>query len=155
MSFVIQLADENEMLRLGAQLAKVIPNGTVIYLTGSLGAGKTTLVRGLLRGLGYEDPVKSPTYTLVEPYEVAGKKIYHFDVYRIDDAEELEYIGIRDYFDKDSICLIEWPENAQGVLPSADLWCKISIPEKGRIVTLEGYSDKGCGIIQHAGFFKN
>lgn len=109
------------MMELGGQVAGLLPVGGVVLLHGNLGAGKTTLVRGLLRSLGFEGTVKSPTYTLVEPYHVAKRDIYHFDLYRLADPEELEYLGVRDYFRHDALCLIEWPEKAAGFLPKPDL----------------------------------
>lgn len=108
-------------MELGGQIACLLPLGGVVLLHGNLGAGKTTLVRGLLRSLGFQGTVKSPTYTLVEPYRVADRDIYHFDLYRLADPEELEYLGVRDYFRDDALCLIEWPEQADGFLPKADL----------------------------------
>lgn len=124
-------------MALGAKLAQKSKSGDVIYLIGELGAGKTTLVRGFLRSLGHKGKVKSPTYTLVEPYEIVGKKIYHFDLYRLLDPEELEHIGIRDYFTDKSICLIEWPERAYNMLPSANIICTIEIIELGRKVDVK------------------
>ncbi|HRJ52652.1 MAG TPA: tRNA (adenosine(37)-N6)-threonylcarbamoyltransferase complex ATPase subunit type 1 TsaE [Candidatus Thiothrix moscowensis] len=117
----LQIHDETEMLALGARLARRFPAGGLITLHGDLGAGKTTLVRGLLRELGHTGVVKSPTYTLVEPYHLAGRDIYHFDLYRLAEAEELEYMGIRDYLRPDALCLVEWPEKAGDILPIADL----------------------------------
>lgn len=121
MTEYLQIANEAAMLALGATLATRFPHGGLITLHGDLGAGKTTLVRGLLRALGYNGIVKSPTYTLVEPYSLATLHVYHFDLYRLSDPEELEYLGIRDYLRPNALCLVEWPERAGGSLPKADL----------------------------------
>lgn len=132
-----RLADEAATLALGAELARCLKAGACVYLRGELGAGKTTLVRGLLRALGHAGAVKSPTYTLVEPYEVGGVPVYHFDLYRLGDAEELEMIGIRDYFDGRALCVLEWPERGEGMIPPADLTVTLTVEGRGRHARLE------------------
>jgi len=133
------LKDESATISFGCELARLLQqtdHPKVIYLLGGLGAGKTTIVRALLRKLGYQGTVKSPTYTLVEPYIIDNKEYYHFDLYRMSDPEELEFIGARDYFNSESICLIEWPEQGSGWLPKADLTIQIEIKENGRDIVV-------------------
>lgn len=138
------LCSENGLEALAAQLAGLAIAGLVIYLQGPLGAGKTTFARGFLRGLGYQGVVKSPTYTLVEPYSFDSDLIcYHFDLYRLADPEELEFTGARDYFNASSICLIEWPEKASGYIAPADIDCVLEHDPHGRKITLTGCSAKG------------
>ncbi len=141
------LSDEQHTLAFGAELAKACGDTAVIFLRGNLGAGKTTLTRGFLRGLGFEGKVKSPTYTLVEPYQIGEQWIYHFDLYRLHSAEELLDIGVHDYFTGTAICLIEWPEKGQGFLPEPDLLCEISFVEDGRRIKIEARSEIGKKII--------
>ena len=124
-------------------MAAALLDGIVVFLQGDLGAGKTTLVRGLLRRLGYQGAVKSPTYTLLEEYLIDGKKIIHFDLYRLTDPEELDLIGIRDYFDDQSNCLIEWPQRGQGHLPQQDLEIQISLDGSGRLARILAFSNRG------------
>ncbi len=125
------------MERLGALLAKLVSTPALIFLQGDLGMGKTTLARGLLRSRGHTGTVKSPTYTLVEPYELEGETLYHFDLYRLCDPEELEYMGIRDYLDR-SLVLIEWPEKGAGALPEPELTLTLEKQGSGRSGTFQG-----------------
>ncbi len=188
-SLTASLPDESAMIDLGAQLATGVHPGTIMYLDGDLGAGKTTLVRGFLRACGHRGAVKSPTFTVVEPYTLdynklyyynqlqkdlkqndrvdhlsisktdkSGvnlkssktgqlQKVYHFDLYRLEDPEELEYLGIRDYLDGQAIALIEWPEKGEGILPKADLLIKITHQKQGRGVELRAESELGKAIV--------
>jgi len=125
------------MLAFGAALAERLHENAVVFLEGDLGAGKTTLARGILRGLGFAGSVKSPTYTLVEPYGFSGRQVYHLDFYRIKDPEELEYIGLDDIFGETAIKLIEWPERAEGRLPAADIVIRIRQRNAGRVIEIE------------------
>ena len=135
-NITVELVDESQTVRMGQKLAACIKAPMTIYFKGDLGAGKTTLIRGILRGFGYQGATKSPTYTLVEPYELVGVSIYHFDLYRLADPEELEFIGIREYQQPDSIMLIEWPEKGVGMIPQADLMIELDYKDDGRAVTL-------------------
>ncbi|AZZ46726.1 tRNA (adenosine(37)-N6)-threonylcarbamoyltransferase complex ATPase subunit type 1 TsaE [Pseudomonadaceae bacterium SI-3] len=138
-------ADEDAMLLLGARIAQATGGRGVIYLHGDLGAGKTTLSRGLIRGLGHEGKVKSPTFTLVEPYETSAARVFHFDLYRLVDPEELEFLGVRDYFEGDALCLVEWPERGAGILPKADLDITITPHGAGRMLRLTPQGERGEG----------
>lgn len=146
------IPDEGTMFRFGKKLAEVLvkqpkDNAIVLYFNGDLGAGKTTLTRGMVQGLGYQGYVKSPTYTLVEEYSIAGKMIYHFDLYRLADPEELEFMGIRDYFSQNCICLIEWAEKGEGILPEADLLVNIDYYDDARNITLIAQNPVGEHIL--------
>jgi tRNA threonylcarbamoyladenosine biosynthesis protein TsaE len=122
------------MEALGAAIARAAPVAFTVFLSGQLAAGKTTLARGFVCALGHAGAVKSPTFTLVESYELADRRIHHFDLYRITDPEELEYIGLDEYFDGGALCLVEWPERGAGVLPVADLELRLSVVPAGRLV---------------------
>jgi tRNA threonylcarbamoyladenosine biosynthesis protein TsaE len=122
-------------------------NRSILHLGGDLGVGKTTLVRGFLRALGHSGTVKSPTYTLVEPYEISGRMIYHFDLYRLGDPEELEYLGIRDYLGDEVICLIEWPEKGGAFTPTPDVQIHLSHHAEARFLELQGHSAIGQAIV--------
>lgn len=139
--FTLYLADEAATLAAGAGLAGRLASGLTIYLHGDLGAGKTTFVRGLLHGLGHEGKVKSPTYTLVEPYVISRFNIYHFDLYRFIDPEEWDAAGFRDYFNPQSICLVEWPEKAGNLIPQADMDITLSAQGDGRMLNIRANSN--------------
>ena len=118
-----------------------------IHLEGDLGAGKTTLVRGFIQGLGYSGAVKSPTYTLIEPYEFMDKIVYHLDLYRLADGEELEYLGVRELSDENAISLIEWPQNGQGYLPAVDLLLALRVIGSKREIGMTPVSSTGAAIV--------
>jgi tRNA threonylcarbamoyladenosine biosynthesis protein TsaE len=135
----LEVSNEEAMQQLGRRIAKCLNTTAenVIYLYGELGAGKTTLVRSILQSLGVSGRVKSPTYTLVEPYEIGNRSAYHLDLYRLADPQELEFLGIRDYLSDNAILLVEWPERGKGVLPPADVIIRINYTDSGRKVCIE------------------
>ena len=147
MSLRFSLADEAATLVLGSRLAKALALGISIWLQGDLGAGKTTLTRGVLRELGFHGRVKSPTYTLVEVYELSRFNLYHFDLYRFADPDEWEDAGFREYFNSASVCLVEWPDKAAERLPPPDLRVRFEIPDAGRSVWIEGLTEAGRACI--------
>lgn len=147
----VHLPDESSTEQLGAlvvQALRGIGDGCVLHLIGDLGAGKTTFSRGFIRSLGHTGAVKSPTYTLVEPYEELQPPVYHFDLYRLGDPEELEYMGIRDYLETGAVCLIEWPERGCGVLPKADCEIRLSLAKSGREAQLEAATIAGEQLLE-------
>ena len=145
----IYLADESSTVTLGHRLADMLSDekkGLTVYLEGTLGAGKTTFCRGVLQGFGHSSAVKSPTYTLVEPYEFESVPVYHFDLYRLADPEELEYMGIRDYFSGACLCLVEWPSRGEGILPAPDITLHFDVSGSGRTVNISADSEFGIKI---------
>ncbi len=128
---------------MGADVAQTLEGGLTVWLQGNLGAGKTTLVRGLLKALGHAGKVKSPTYTLVEPYVISGLYLYHFDLYRFVDPEEWEAAGFRDYFNSQSVCLVEWPEKAAELMPGPDLEITLNPSGTGRSASLVARTEIG------------
>ena len=151
------LADASETLACGEKIGCfLVKKGLLIFLQGQLGAGKTTLTQGVLKALGHSGKVKSPTYTLVEPYENLSLPVYHFDLYRLGDPEELEFMGIRDYFHKGSLCIIEWPERGNGFLPQADITVELVAEHAkgsaessiGRRLSLTAHTEKGQKCLQ-------
>ncbi|MCP5159086.1 MAG: tRNA (adenosine(37)-N6)-threonylcarbamoyltransferase complex ATPase subunit type 1 TsaE [Gammaproteobacteria bacterium] len=143
------LASETATEALGARLAAALTPGCILYLSGDLGAGKTTLVRGLLHALGHHGTVKSPTYTLVESYQTEQWRLFHWDLYRLADPEELEFLGMRDQLDGQAVLLIEWPERGRGELPAADLEITLSYAGESRACQLVAVSTIGQPILEN------
>lgn len=147
--FTATLPDDAATQALGARLARVLEPGLSIWLCGDLGAGKTTLTRGLLRELGYGGRVKSPTYTLVELYPFSSFNLYHFDLYRFVGQDEWEDAGFREYFNDTSLCLVEWPEKGGALLPGPDVRIGLDILDTGRIAHVQGLTEAGRKCIAH------
>ena len=141
----VTLADLAATEAAGAALGSALPRHLVVYLHGELGAGKTTLVRGLLRALGHPGRVPSPTYTLVEPYELGDLELKHLDLYRIADPEELEFLGVREM---EGVVLVEWPERGGHFLPAPDLSCRLAVIPEGRALEAEGLTEPGRAVCQ-------
>ncbi|PCH59793.1 MAG: tRNA (adenosine(37)-N6)-threonylcarbamoyltransferase complex ATPase subunit type 1 TsaE [SAR86 cluster bacterium] len=159
-SFSTFLADEAATVAFGQHLQEAIlateKSATatrdcayILYLNGDLGSGKTTLSRGLVRAFGHSGAVKSPTYTLVEPYEFETLNVYHFDLYRLSHADEVDYLGVEDYFDSGSICIIEWPQRGEPRIPKADLLIDILIEDGGRRLQCQAKNRRGEVMLQH------
>lgn len=135
MQFLLSTSEETEAF--GAKLFHALPEKCVVFLNGNLGAGKTTLVRGFMRAAGHTSTVKSPTYNIVEEYKLNNRLFFHFDLYRLMDPEELEWIGINDYLQENSICFIEWPEKGEGYLGAADVILSLTTTENGHLLVIE------------------
>jgi tRNA threonylcarbamoyladenosine biosynthesis protein TsaE len=156
------LPDEVATQTLGQRLGAALGGRGVVFLEGELGAGKTTLSRGILRAMGHQGAVKSPTFTLVEPYELGDRKVYHFDLYRLEDPQELEYLGVDDYFptyhagdsdghregqvDNQLLCLVEWPNKGAGHLPPYDLLVELLVLEQGRQCIITSNTEWGDAV---------
>ena len=144
----VRLDNEEAQVAFGEALGQVLQGRGLVYLEGELGAGKTTLTRGILRAYGHQGAVKSPTYTLVEPYELNDQRVYHLDLYRLADPEELEFIGGRDVLADDAVTIVEWPSRGEGWLPAPDLRLTLEVVEQGRLVSLAAGSDNGQRMLE-------
>jgi len=142
-SVTLHVSTETDMEALGGRFAPALGNLKLVTLDGPLGAGKTTLVRGLLHALGHRGTVKSPTFTLVEPYEISSRRFYHFDLYRLNNPEELEFLGMRDYLAGPDLCVVEWAERAGRFLPAPDVAVMIAPAHNGRDVTVTAHTSQG------------
>ncbi len=151
MSRVITLRDEAATLALGHRLAPALDPPLLVFLKGDLGAGKTTLARGVLRALGHTGPVKSPTYALVESYDLERVTVHHLDLYRLGDPSELEALGIREMLDPTAILMVEWPERGAGWLPPPDIEIELSHLDEGRRARLRGHTSRGRAAMQLLG----
>lgn len=149
--FQQDLPSESDTFQMAHRLAHLLKPGLIIFLQGDLGAGKTTFTRGLLRAMGHEGSVKSPTFTLIEPYEIESQTIFHCDLYRLGSADELYALGFDEYCDGKSICLIEWPEKAEGGLPDADLILVFSYQGEGRKLNISAHTENGISIVKMLG----
>lgn len=147
--FEVWIAGEAKQEALGGVLAQLIEPPCVIYLTGELGAGKTTLARGMLQGFGHTGRVKSPTFTLLEPYALTDRHCYHLDLYRVADPDELVFLGIEDLLRPEAVLLVEWPERGRGVLPAPDLTIDITHHGAQRRLCFQGEKGKGVQIINN------
>ncbi|KTD19677.1 tRNA (adenosine(37)-N6)-threonylcarbamoyltransferase complex ATPase subunit type 1 TsaE [Legionella londiniensis] len=147
MSLIISLPTEDKSIKTAEKLAYCLSSSTVLTFSGEIGAGKTTFIRALLRTLGITSAIKSPTFSLVESYQTDRYPVHHFDLYRIHDQSELEYIGFRDYFSENAVCCIEWPEHAPGSLPKIDLAFHLFFKGSGREMQVEAHSEAGNYIL--------
>ncbi len=143
----VMLRNEAETLALAGRVHSALSSGALVFLHGNLGAGKTTFVRGWLRAAGFSGAVKSPTFTLVEEYRFEDRMVYHFDLYRLNHPEELEWMGFRDYLRPDAVCFVEWPERGAGFLPRADLDIRLEMAGSGRIAEISAGTDRGAAAL--------
>jgi len=148
----VRLHGQAAQIAFGRRIAAQLRPPCTLYLQGDLGTGKTTLVRGILRGLGHAGPVRSPTYTLLEPYELGSMCIYHLDLYRLGDPAELEYLGLRDLLDGRSLLLVEWPARGRGALPTPDLTVRIEHAGEARSLELAAHGPCGTALVSHLRF---
>lgn len=150
MAFNAILANEDDTIAVAKKFAtaidQILGRSALVFLSGPLGAGKTTFSRGMLRAYGHKGAVKSPTFTIVEPYELAEGQVFHFDLYRLNDPEELEYLGMQDYLEGNHLCLIEWAERGIAFLPECDLNVLLSVETKGRKLVIEGHTQAGQAV---------
>ena len=144
-----RLPDEAATISLASRLALAAPPAGCVFLAGELGAGKTTFARGFLRALGVRGAIRSPTYTLVEPYDTAGSHVLHMDLYRLADPEEVEYLGVREEINQ-SILLVEWAEKGRGFLPEPDLVVHLAIADAGRDINIAANTQRGCSWLVSA-----
>ncbi|MEY6432637.1 tRNA (adenosine(37)-N6)-threonylcarbamoyltransferase complex ATPase subunit type 1 TsaE [Thioalkalicoccus limnaeus] len=143
----VELNSPEQQLDFGRALAQWLTGPALVFLHGDLGTGKTTLVRGLLQGLGHPGPVRSPTFTLIEPYELGGRTVFHLDLYRLGAPEELEYLGLRDLLDERDLMLVEWAERGQAALPVPDLVICLEHRGDGRLLLLTGRTPRGQAVV--------
>jgi tRNA threonylcarbamoyladenosine biosynthesis protein TsaE len=148
-----RLPDPEAQVAFGKRLAALLPPRLIVYLEGDLGTGKTTLTRGVLAGLGHGGAVRSPTYTLLEPYEIGERRLNHLDLYRLGDPQELEYLGLRDLLAEEAVWMVEWPERGLGMLPPPDLEIAIAYAADGRCLRLTARTASGTSVLEAlAGF---
>lgn len=143
----IEIASASAMEAFGAAIAKTATSAVTVYLSGELAAGKTTFARGYMRALGHNGAVKSPTFTLVESYELDHRSVHHFDLYRLEDAEELEYIGLDEYFEAGADCLVEWPERGRSALPVPDLDIDFEVCGDARVARISAATEYGQRLL--------
>jgi tRNA threonylcarbamoyladenosine biosynthesis protein TsaE len=143
----LEIRGEEAQDALGRRLADLLCPPLTVWLEGDLGTGKTTLTRGILRGLGHGGAVRSPTYTLLEPYDLGHRRLYHLDLYRLGDSEELEYLGLRDLLDRDSLLFVEWPQRGGAILPPADLIIRLQYGDEGRVLDLLPLTTAGAELV--------